>query len=93
MYIRSVPQGQKVSRYDTLYQVYKSTGKKPNSLIAPELHEDAIFTWNLFVNLPVLTMSEIYSYCCLTGELIQPWQVDALLEMNKLKNKDYSKGR
>ena len=92
-YIYATPEKQEVSRFDTLTQVYKSTGKKPNALKAPELIDEAVITWELFLYLPVLSMAEIQAYSQLTGERISPWQVEALLKMNKLRNHDYSKGR
>ena len=55
--------------------------------------EDAYSTWDLFLKLPEFSMSELDAYCRLTSENIAPWQVDALIEMNKLRRKDYSKGR
>ena len=92
-YIHATPKDQKVSRLDTLTQVEKTLGRKPDALKSPELIDESVPTWNLFLKLPVINLSEIKFYSELTGENIQPWQVEALLNMNKLKNKDYSRGR
>ena len=92
-YIHAKPDGQNVSRFDTLTQVYKSTGRKPKALVSPELDDLAIDTWNIFLSLDIVSLTEIDAYSRLTGEIVEPWQVQAIINIGRLRNKDYSKGK
>lgn len=86
MYIHAYPEGSKVSRYDSLKQVEKSTGKTPPDLLnAPPLSPELEPTWDAYVSLPKHTYQEIQSYISLTGAILFPWEVRAIVKLAKYR--------
>lgn len=86
MYIHSRPEGSTVSRYETLKQVEKSTGKTPTDLLdCPELSSDCFGAWSAFNSLVEYNYREIESYCNLTGNELACWEVEAIMTLAKYK--------
>lgn len=82
--MRSKPKGSEVSRYDTLKQVEKSTGKTPAGLLdVPELQPEHAQAWELFNKLGQHSYQEIDAYCRLTGNFLSAWEVDAIMTLTK----------
>ena len=91
-YIHSKPKGSEISRYATYKQVEKSTGKTPKDLLnAPTLREELVDLWKLFCELPEYTYSELEAYGRLTGITLSPWEVDAIIKLNKYRGEELNK--
>lgn len=86
MYINAAPEGSSISRYDTLKQVEKSTGRRPPELDqAPKLtnlHNDVLEAYS---SLTEYTYSEIDSYIRLTGNPLASWEVEAIMRLAKYR--------
>lgn len=86
MYIHAYPEGSKVSRYDTLKQVEKSTGITPPDLVnAPNLCPELDTAWTVFTTLTEHTHQEIQSFITLTGEMLFTWEVRAIVKLAKFR--------
>lgn len=86
MYMHSRPEGSSVSRYDTLKQVEKSTGRTPKELQnAPKLSQDHDSVWQAYTSLSEYTYSEIESYVRLTGHELDCWEVEAIMALAKYR--------
>jgi hypothetical protein len=85
-YINSYPEGSKISRYESLKQVEKSRGVTPPELLnAPTLlwqHDDC---WTAYTSLKNHTWLELESYMRLTGRVLDPWEIEAIMELAKHK--------
>lgn len=86
MYMSAAPEGSSVSRYETLKQVEKTTGRRPSELDQePELceaHNDAL---EAYIALAEYTYSEIDSYVRLTGNELASWEVQAIMKLAKYR--------
>ena len=86
-YINACPEGSTVSRYDTLKQVEKSTGKKPKDLLnVPELsihHENSLAAFNA---LTVHSWQELQAYMGVTGNMLEWWEVQSVMGLAKHKD-------
>lgn len=80
------PEGSKISRYETLKQVEKSRGVTPPELLnAPKLswqHDDC---WKAYTSLREHTFFELESYMKLTGQMLDLWEIEAVMELAKHK--------
>lgn len=86
MYIHSKPNGSSVSRYETLKQVEKSTGKTPKELeSAPCLTGEHSDAWQAYTSLTEYTYAEIDSYIRLTGHQLDWWEVKAIMGLAKYR--------
>lgn len=84
--MHSRPEGSSISRYDTLKQVEKSTGRTPPDLLAaPELRGEHSYAWETFCSLKMHTYAEIEAYGRLTGVTLSPWEVDAVMVLARLR--------
>lgn len=82
MYIHDRPENSSISRYETLKQVEKSTGKKPKELEAvPILREEHGGVWQAYTSLSEYTYGEIESYIRLTGHELDCWEVEAIMAL------------
>jgi len=85
-YINGYPEGSKISRYESLKQVEKSRGVTPPELLnAPTLswqHDDC---WVAYTSLKDHTWSELESYMRLTERTLDPWEIEAIMELAKHK--------
>jgi hypothetical protein len=78
------PKGSEISRYETLKQVEKSTGKTPKELInAPKLRSEAQAIWILFCELTQASYTELASYVTMTGISLSPWEVEAIMKLTR----------
>lgn len=86
MYIHAKPASSSVSRYDTLKQVEKSTGKTPKELeAAPALSGEHSDAWQAYTSLTEYTYGEIDSYIRLTGHQLSGWEVKAIMGLAKYR--------
>ena len=86
MYIHAYPEGSKVSRYDALTQVQKTTGKLPNELKeSPSLGLEAEHAWGVYTSLSEHTFTELQNYINLTGDELLPWEVKAIVKLAKYR--------
>lgn len=84
--MQSKPQGSKISHYETLKQVEKSTGKTPPYIqLAPKLPEDCESLWSVFCKLGDISYAELDSYSRLTGETLGQWEIEAIMGLNILR--------
>ena len=87
--MNSFPQGSKVSRYNILKQVEKSRGVTPPELLnQPKLswqHDDC---WKAYVALREHTWPELESYMNVTGNLLEPWEIEAVMTLAKYKDQE-----
>lgn len=82
--MHSRPNGSEVSRYDTLKQVEKTTGKTPPELQnAPTLRFEHEYVWTAYTSLSQFTYQEINAYSQTTGILLQGWEVNAIITLSK----------
>ncbi len=86
-YISASPEGSSVSRYDTLKQVEKSTGKTPKDLLnTPELsvyHENTLEVYNA---LTTHTWQELKAYMDVTGNQLEWWEAESVMALAKHKD-------
>jgi hypothetical protein len=85
MWLNACPEGSTVSRLDTFRQVQKSTGRTPKELDGPKLsslHDNA---WQAYTDLTEYTYSELDSYSRLTGNELEPWEVEAVMALAKYR--------
>ena len=84
--INSYPEGSKISRYQALKQVEKTRGVTPPELLnAPKLswqHDDC---WRAYTSLTDHSYPELESYMRLTGSILDPWEIQAIMELAKHK--------
>jgi len=86
MWIHSAPEGSDVSRYDSLKQVEKTTGKTPPDLVnAPTISADHDDAWNAYTSLQTFTYAEIEAYERLTGVKLDTWEVNAIMKLSKYR--------
>lgn len=80
------PEGSKISRYETLKQVEKSRGVTPPELLnAPKLSWQHGDSWVAYTSLREHTFSELESYMKLTGQILDWWEIEAIMELAKHK--------
>ena len=85
-YINGFPEGSKVSRYEILKQVEKSRGVTPPELLnAPKLSWQHSNCWIAYTSLRDHTYPELESYMRLTGEILDWWEIEAVMELAKHK--------
>jgi len=90
--MRSKPKGSEVSRYDTLKQVEKSTGKTPAGLLnGPILRREHADAWDIFNTLAEHSYQEIESFGRLTGNFLSAWEVDAIMTLSRYIGEDLSR--
>ena len=86
MWLNSCPEGSTVSRYETLKQVEKSTGRTPKELEnGPRLSQEHDSVWQAYTSLSEYTYSEIESYVRLTGHELDCWEVEAIMALAKYR--------
>jgi len=84
--MNSYPEGSSISRYDSLKQVEKSRGVTPPELQnAPQLSWEHQDCWRAYVSLKEHTWPELESYARLTGEVLDSWEVKAIMELARHK--------
>ena len=84
LWIHGRPEGSSISRYDTLKQVEKSTGRTPQDLLnGPSIGSEHHYAWEAFCVLKDHTYSEIEAYSRLTGVKLSPWEVDAVIALSR----------
>lgn len=85
-YIHAKPEGSTVSRYDSLLQVQKTTGKTPQELQeAPPFGIELQETWDAFNSLSEFSYTEILNFISLTGRDLEPWEVKAIVKLAKYR--------
>lgn len=85
-YIHSKPEGSTVSRYESLEQVRRTTGKTPSELQeAPPLSVELEDTWDAFNSLSEFSYTEISNFIALTGRDLEPWEVKAIVKLAKYR--------
>jgi len=86
MWLHSFPEGSSVSRYDTYKQVEKATGRTPVEMQnKPTLRPLLNSTFDAFNQLPETSYSEIKAYIELTGNHLEWWEVEAIMELSKYR--------
>jgi hypothetical protein len=86
MYIHGRPEGSDISRYESLKQVEKTTGKTPPELLStPTLSEELTACWDAYVKLETHSYTEIDAYIRLTGLELEPWEVEAIMALSKFQ--------
>lgn len=86
MWIHASPEKSTVSRYESLKQVEKSTGRTPKELESgPELPPLMVDAWQAYITLSSYTYQEIESYIRLTGHELGPWEVEAIMKLAKYR--------
>ena len=82
-----IPDGQKVSRRQSLQQVAKSLGRMPKELAdAPELPDGTEYLWLLFCDLKNagrVSYSEMAAYQAMTGVELTPLEVDCMRRLDE----------
>jgi|TARA_R100000479_G_C6300348_1_gene169987 hypothetical protein len=82
--MHSKPPESTISRYDTLKQVEKTTGRTPPDLLnGPKLRDEHKYAWDAFVTMREHTYSEIEAYSRLTGVTLCPWEVEAIMALSR----------
>jgi len=72
-----------------LKQVEKSTGKTPPDLVnAPTLSDCHNDVWKAYTNLSVFTYQEIDAYIRLTGLLLTPWEIEAIMRLSQYRESE-----
>jgi len=88
-WINAKPEGSKISRLEALQQVEKSRGVTPPDLLnCPKLswhHDDC---WKVYIALREHTWSELESYIKLTGTILEPWEIEAVMTLAKYKDQE-----
>lgn len=85
-WIHASPEGSKISRYETLKQVEKSTGKMPKDLQnAPTFPEEACYAWKAYTSLSKHTWTELASYIDITKIALEVWECEAVMELAKYR--------
>jgi hypothetical protein len=88
------PEGSKISRLQTLKQVEKSRGVTPPELLnAPKLswqHDDC---WIAYTSLKEHSYQELESYMRVTGNRLERWEVEAVMELAKYKDRELTSWR
>ncbi len=86
MYMSASPEGSSVSRYETLKQVEKTTGKRPAELDQePTLSDAHNDVFEAYISLAEYTYSEIDSYIRLTGNELASWEVEAIMKLARYR--------
>jgi hypothetical protein len=86
MKMHSAPEGSSISRYETLKQVEKSTGRTPPELLnTPSLSRDFEHAWEAYTSLREYTYTELDSYVRLTGCELDCWEVEAVMTLAKYR--------
>lgn len=75
-----------VSNYDTLMQVVKSGGSPAYIVNQPRLPDGCEYVWRCFSEIAEPSYSEIKAYVELTGQILDGWEVDAVVMLNSIKN-------
>lgn len=82
--MHSKPADSTISRYETLKQVEKTTGKTPPDLLnAPALRDEHKYAWEAFVTMREHTYTEIEAYSRLTGVMLCPWEIEAVMALSR----------
>jgi len=88
-FIHSCEEGQKVSRLDNLKQVAKTHKKlglpPPKGMFGPEMPKEAGNAWDTFTNMSSVNYTEIQAMISLTGNTLEPWEVEAIMGLDKLR--------
>jgi hypothetical protein len=78
------PEGSTISRYDSLKQVEKTTGKTPPDLLGgPKFKQEFEYAWQMFCTMPKHSYTEIEAYSRLTGVKLSPWEVEAVMVLSR----------
>jgi hypothetical protein len=86
MYMHSAPENSKISRYESLKQVEKSTGKTPPELRnTPKLSDAHNDVWQVYTSLVQYSYQEIAAYTQLTGIPLQNWEIKAIIQLSKYR--------
>lgn len=85
--MHSRPEKSKVTRYETATQVAKQIGRDPIEIqLAPELPGVCVHLWGIFTRLPSVSYQEIQAYSAMTGDLLQRWELDAIMGLDRTRN-------
>ena len=84
--MHSAPEGSSISRYETLKQVEKSTGRTPPELRnVPSLSNLHQYAWEAYTSLKEYTYTELDSYTRLSGYELDCWEVEAVMTLAKYR--------
>jgi hypothetical protein len=83
--MHSIPEGSKVSRYDTAVQAQKSINMPLPELNAPELPDSCKHLWRLLTTLETVSYGELEAYQRVTGDDLAPWEIDVIMQINLLR--------
>ena len=84
--MHSRPEKSKVTRYETAKQVQKQIGREPAELqLAPDLPSACSHLWGAYTRLSSSSYQEIKAYCDLTGDTLEPWEIDAIIGLDKIR--------
>ena len=84
--MHGVPKGGKITRYQSCVQVKKSGIEPVEFAMAPELPEECCYLWECFTRLSSANLMEIESYTRLTGIDFDPWEVESIILLNKIRS-------
>lgn len=73
-----------ISKFDHYSQIKKSGGKPP-ALIAPPYPDECRHIWELYARIGRADYAVLKSYCDLTGDELQNWEIEALFGINLAK--------
>lgn len=83
-YIHAHREGSTISRYQTLKQVEKSTGKTPKDLQeAPDLGVEHDYALKAYKALTTHTWQELDAYMRLSGNVLAAWEIEAVMTLAK----------
>jgi hypothetical protein len=87
-YAYSHPEGSKISRIETWRQVEKTTGTAPAELRdAPIIDMEHLDAWHAYNELKDFSYPELESYMRLTGNPLHKWEIEAIMELAKYRNR------
>lgn len=84
--MHSFPEGSKISRYDSCKQVMESSSIMPVEMSQmPDMPDECTFLWDAFTRLSSCSYTEIKAYIELTGDCLGRWEIDAIIQLNKVR--------
>ena len=84
--MHAVPEGSKVTRYQSCVQVQKSGVTPVEFDQAPELPPECSDLWGCFTRLSNTSFTEIESYVRLTGNELEPWEIEIIVQLGGIRN-------
>ena len=86
-YIHESEEGSKVTRYDSLTQVAKQTGREPEELqLAPSFPAACRHLWDVFMRLDTVSYQEINAYALATYDQLEPWEINSIIALDKVRS-------